>query len=681
MTDTTGTAASRGRAFLSPGRLLAAGLLAAGFAMVLAVAEGLNPRLRDVLGWLTPARTVLLVTAVAVATAVPPVRRALAGASDRVARVSAPVALAVIVATATAFQVVRGAAKTLPVVLADELIYSDLAKSVAFDGALALRGTTHLSHSVLYPVAVSPFFRFAGDVVSALSALKTAQAFLMALAAVPAYLLARRLVSHRWSLLVAVLTALAPWTGYAALVMTEAFFYPSFVAFALALVLMLERPTPARQAVTLAVAVALALVRPQALALLPAIATAILVFAATAGSARALRPYAPALVSVGVASLAGIVALAVPSAPGGAYGALFEEAPSVTALAKWAVWNVADLELALGVVAVAAFPLSLAALLRRGASTVERAVGATAVALFVWVWVAVTLLSASKYGLGWLHERALYFVAPVLLVCLAHWLAGGLRRPAVATAVAAVAAVAVVAALPARLVTFSNEVDAPAMVPFQALLTEYPTVSARVWLVAAAVAGAAVLVLARTARAPIASVAVAFALLAGSLVWADPFDAAASRELGWVDRALPPRARATLLHVDLSVDPRERCGEAAEYEQQGLALWTEFFNTRVDRVAHVYGPIVRDGLASPELRVAAQGGILHGADGRTLARDYVVVDSRQPIAGERLARFDLGDHLPYGEGASLTLWRAERPLRLGPVAFPAPPRADGRPCP
>jgi len=96
-------------------------------------------------------------------------------------------------------------------------------------------------------------------------------------------------------------------------------------------------------------------------------------------------------------------------------------------------------------------------------------------------------------------------------------------------------------------------------------------------------------------------------------------------------------------------------------------------------VAHVYADNEATGVPSTEL-VVGEGGVLED-EGRPLAPRYVVVDSRQPLAGTRLRRFDLDPAVPfYRDGASLTLWRAEAPLRLAPRPDPLPRRADGRPC-
>ena len=68
-------------------------------------------------------------------------------------------------------------------------------------------------------------------------------------------------------------------------------------------------------------------------------------------------------------------------------------------------------------------------------------------------------------------------------------------------------------------------------------------------------------------------------------------------------------------------------------------------------------------------------------NGQPLAPPYAVLDSRQPIVGERLARFDLARlDATLAEGASLTLWKVSPPLRLLAHAQPLPPRASGGEC-
>ena len=633
-------------------------------AVAIAGAERLSPRFLDLTDRLTLPWAVLLVAVVLVLLSRGRGRRL----GGRVAAVPAPAALAVVVVLGTAVQVVRGAGTTLPVILGDELIYSGVAKSVGLDGTLRFRGDLHLGHSVLQPLVLGPFFG-ALDTVDALLAIKVLQALLMALAAVPAYLLARRVSSHGWSLAVAALTALAPWTGYATLLTTEAIFFPVFVTLAWSVAGMLQRPTAGRQVLVLGLAVAAALVKPQAFVLLPGIAAAVGLYWVISRPRPPLRRYGLVLVVVGLlTAAAAVILLGSRNAPGGAYGALLDEAPGLREVLEWTVWHVGVFALALGVVALMAFPAALAGLLGRGATPAERSLGATAAALSVFVLASVVGLSASRYGLDILHERSLFFLVPLVLACVAHWLGhGASRRVAVLSAVLVVAAIVV---LPGRFLERPNRFDYPALSPF----------TSRLWLVVVAAVAAALFLLARRSIAPLAAVAVAFVALAGAVSFPDHVSTAEARRLAWVDEALPGSVRALLVHVDLPPVGEHACGRRPMFEQQALGVWTEFFNTRVDRVAHVYADNAASGVPSTEL-VVGEGGVLETDDGRTLTARYVVLDSRQPVAGTRLRRFALDSAVPfYRDGASLSLWRAEAPLRLGPRPEPLPPRPDGRPC-
>ena len=140
--------------------------------------------------------------------------------------------------------------------------------------------------------------------------------------------------------------------------------------------------------------------------------------------------------------------------------------------------------------------------------------------------------------------------------------------------------------------------------------------------------------------APVACVAVAFVALAGTVSWPDRVSTAEARRLAWVDDALPGSARALLVHVDLPPVEASSCGQRSWFEQQALGVWTEFFNTRVDRVAHVYGQNEAAGIPSPELVVAPSGGVLLTDEGRTLGSALrrprlAAADRRDPAASLR----------------------------------------------
>src|SRR5438552_9276395 len=94
----------------------------------------------------------------------------------------------------------------------DELLYEKLARSVATTHSPVpeLHGTAVAVLNQLYPILLAPFF----GAYSATEAFHAAHVFnapLMASAAIPAYLLARRVVGRGPALAVALLSALVPW--------------------------------------------------------------------------------------------------------------------------------------------------------------------------------------------------------------------------------------------------------------------------------------------------------------------------------------------------------------------------------------------------------------------------------------------------------------------------------------
>jgi hypothetical protein len=588
------------------------------------------------------------------------------------------VVLTTIVCVAAAVRVLLVRAETEPRVFGDEFIYTDLAKNIAWHGLPLLRGHVEIGYSLFYPLFLSPAYRLASDGASAFAAARTMNAVVMALSAVPAYALARRVLPPGWSLGVAALVAFEPWMAYASLVMTEALFLPIFTAFALALALMLERPTVRRQLLVLCGLALLVGVRPQALVLASSVlgAVALKVLLGHSGR-RVLRDHAIVLGGLALGLIAALIATAVGlPLPAGSAGPLLTVAYNPLAFAKWTLWSLAIFELGLGVVALAVFPFALHQLLRRSASERERSLGITSLTLAAGLVLSVAALSSSRFGLGILHERNLFYATPLVLICLAYWLASGLRRPKRLALVVALGAVALPAILPDHIVRMTNNVDSPTAAWFTEL--EHETGWAIKGLtIGIAVVGTAAILFARRPLIPILASIVAFFVFSAPLVYTGALTPEQDRTLAWVDRALPNGETATLVHLGLS-RPDQPCSREADADQRTLAVLTEFFDARVDRVLSMSEP-VPDGFPSRKVTVAP-GGIVH-ENGRPLAPRYAVLDSRQPIVGQRLARFDLSRvALQWQGGASLSLWRVHRPLGFLPHAQPLPPRPNGNEC-
>lgn len=608
-----------------------------------------------------------------------PARRAASRCLGALARMPALVGLTAIVMGAAGFRILLVRWETEPRVFPDEFIYTDLAKNIALHGRPLLHGHLEVGYSVLYPLFLSPAYRLASDGAAAFAAAKVMNAVAMALTAIPTYALARHVVSHGWSLGVAALVVVEPWMAYASLAMTESLFLLSFTAFALTVVRMLERPTAARQLIALITLALLVGVRPQALVLTGSVVAAIALKGLLAGSVRrVVRQHTVTLVGLGLAFVAGLIAALVGvSLPGSSARPLLTFAYSPVGLAKWTLWNLAVYELALGVVALAAFPLALRGLLRRSASDRDHSLGIAALTLTTGLLLSVAALSESRFGLGILHERNLFYATPLVLVCVAHWVAHGLERPRTLAVVVALAAIALPATLPERVVRITDNVDSPTSAWLNELKNQVPSVPMSGWTVGIAAAGGAALLLIRRPLVPILAVVLSFIALTGPLDYSGGLTPEQDHTFAWVDRALPAGATATLIHLGLS-RPDQPCASDAANAQKGLVILTEFLNARVDRVAAMVEPMP-DLLPSPRLTVAP-GGIVHEG-GRPFTPAYAVLDSRQPIVGRRLARFDLASVSPaFQGGASLSLWKVNPPLGFLAHAQPLPPRPNGQEC-
>jgi hypothetical protein len=95
-----------------------------------------------------------------------------------------------------------------------------------------------------------------------------------------------------------------------------------------------------------------------------------------------------------------------------------------------------------------------------------------------------------------------------------------------------------------------------------------------------------------------------------------------------------------------------------------MDLYTEFFNLKVGNVLQTLGTNPAAATDSPAFAVGRGGIVTTG--GRVLRPDYVVLDSRVPVVGVRLALLRARDVIaaPPVEDAALALWRTRGVLRL-----------------
>src|ERR671919_1851909 len=94
-----------------------------------------------------------------------------------------------------------------PWIMLDELAYAELAKGIAEDGRLLIRDEPTSYLSFLYPLLIAPAW-LAASMETTYVLVKTINAILITLAAVPVYLWARRLMTGSYAAITTVLVLL-----------------------------------------------------------------------------------------------------------------------------------------------------------------------------------------------------------------------------------------------------------------------------------------------------------------------------------------------------------------------------------------------------------------------------------------------------------------------------------------
>ena len=265
-----------------------------------------------------------------------------------------------------------------PFIFTDELQYQENARSLAAGAGIQVREQAYGIVSVLYPLLLAPAYLLFDSLPDAYAAARTINAVVMSLAAIPTYLIARRLLAPGLSLLAALLAVALPSFAYTGTLMSENAFYPAFLLAAWALLRALEEPTLRRQLVLLAACGVVTLVRVQGLAVVLAALTAPLLLRLVAR--RPLRPWASLY---GIVAGGAVLVLGAQLARGasisslfGAYQVVGEGGYDVVDVLKYLFWHLAELDLYVGVIPFAAF-LLLAARIRSLEPAVQAFVAAT----------------------------------------------------------------------------------------------------------------------------------------------------------------------------------------------------------------------------------------------------------------------------------------------------------------
>jgi hypothetical protein len=526
-----------------------------------------------------------------------------------------------------------------PWIMVDEMIHSELARGVAAGDGFSIRGAAAPAYGFVYPLLISPAY-LVDSLPTAYQVVKAINALLMSLAALPAYLLARRVLPRGLSFFAALLAVSLPSLLFAGEVMTESAFYPLFLCVALALVLALERPTRRRQAILLGLCTLAYLTRAQALAFIPAVLTAPLLL----GAWRAWRATYVAVAGTFTVLLAAQwVRGRSPLDLLGAYATTGEQHYDPREVSRWLLYHVAELDLYVGILPFAALLVLLVVWppLPRALRPFLAATATISVFLLLEVSAFASLSSVQR-----IEERNLFYLAPLALIALLVWVDQGAPRPALGAGVAAVVAAALPAFIPyERFIGVPAQSDTLMILPLWRLHERWFALDDLVVVATCAAAAAAIAFLLVPRRH---ALLLPIAVFAFFLAVARPISArmeyAAEGALAegmhrqdrdWIDRAVAGRGEVGVLWT----------GNGSRF-----SVWqNEFFNRSVGPVFYAGTPM-EGGLPATNVTLDRRTGILHGAPDVP----FVLTDGSAELVGDVVAN----------DGPrNVFLYEVDRPLR------------------
>ena len=492
-----------------------------------------------------------------------------------------------IVALSFVLRAIGAVAHAAPQVFPDEYLYATLGRSLAAHGDLRIRGAAVHFPALLEPILAAPLWALASP-VTAYRLVQVENALFMSLAAVPAYLIARRLsLSHRYELVCGVFAVAIPDLVFSAYVLTDPLAYPLVLASLYAGLVALERPTGRAQVAFLALASLATATRLQYVTLFAAYAIAAVVMERR----RALPVHRIVAAAFGLGVVAGVAA--GPSRVLGYYHGVFHLHVG-TAAAKWAITDLFLLALASGAVLV---PGAVAGFLR------PRGRGETAFVLLAGALGAGTLVEAGLYasnGAGRFQERYLFALLP--LVPIAFGLHARRERTSRLTPLlVAGALVAALAAFPlVGWATGTGSMDSPFLSSVASLESRLGAATGSLVVALAGTAAVAVGTLPWIRRSLLAP-AIAIALLAAASASATSRDVALARTVRAIDLPADPMwVDALGLHDAVAVQtegaPRARLAQQL------------FWNGSITRELLLgVGAEPTDAFGAPPVKIAGDG--------------------------------------------------------------------------
>jgi hypothetical protein len=562
---------------------------------------------------------------------------------DRVAAVPANLVLGALVGASFLVRFVVALAHATPLYFPDEYIYGTIARSLAEHGRPLIRGGSAHFPAMLEPLAAAPFWLF-HDPLLAYRLTQAENALAMSLAAVPVYLLTKRLgLGKGLGLVAAALAVASPDLFFVSFVLADPMAYPLALTALYVGVCALSRPTRVNQLAFVALTALTTLTRIQ-YALLP------LVFVAGALAVERFRLRAALSKfrltwAIFCAPLVGLVAVG-PNRLLGYYNGIVDLHVRPGSIVHWIATDSMLLVYCAGWVLVPGALIAFAYGLWRPRSREEAAFGGVTAGVLL-ILFAETSMYASN-GSARFQERYFMALLPLVLPWFGLYLTRG--RPAkLATALIAVILLAISARVPlAPYSVADNKQDSPFLLGVFRLEHGVGVANGSLFVaVVAALLSVLAAAIAWRGRLALGAIALSVALAAAASAGSTSFDHHVSKSV----RAsyLPHDARwvddTGLENVVLVQTPGTP--HARAHEQL-------FWNLSLDDVLFYDQATAIDAFGSERIKTDARG--------RLLVADKPL---RVPIAFSNYAvRARFRDAKLVTRGVNYDLWRPEGTPRL-----------------
>jgi hypothetical protein len=466
--------------------------------------------------------------------------------------------------------------------------------------------------------------------------IKAMNALMMSLAAIPTYLIARRVLQRNMALLASGFAVAIPSMVYTGMVLTESAFYPAFLLAVLTILRATERPTALRQFCVFGAIGFAFLVRAQAVVLVAAYVGAIVWLAwlesERGNRSQRAREIALCYRTTWLSLLGGAVLLvATQLARGrstldllGAYQVVVGDMRPL-GIPRWFLYHLADLDLYLGVVPFIACCIVFPSALRGVQGRPFRVFAVTTVSLSFSMILLVSAFSSSDWGLGRLHERNLFYIVPLLLIAFLGWIQIGAPRPSRLTAGSALVAAALPPMLPFAALFIGSVVDALALIAWATNLMRPSVVPVAIGVFAGTLALLFVLLPRRLAPFLLVVTALNLYFVGNHASWHAQDSSRALADVrvdrDWIDAAVGPNADVAAVWFP----NRLVCTPRAERGARLAALWeNEFFNRSVRKTYYVV-QAAPDNLPAKRLAVDSGTRLLRTAENAAFSPQLIAL--------------------------------------------------------